>query len=61
MRKVVLHDILGQMVQKLGFVMWLWPLWRPFWRPSWICELQLQNKCQKWTTDVYYYEKNGIT
>ena len=39
MRKVVLHDILSQIVQKLGFIIWLWPSWRPFWRPSWISRL----------------------
>ena len=33
-RKVVLLDILRQMVQKLGFIMQ--------WRPSWICDLQIQ-------------------
>ena len=27
MRKVVLHDILSQIVQKLGFIIWLWPSW----------------------------------
>ena len=30
-RKVVLHDILSQLVQKLGFIIWLWPSWRPSW------------------------------
>ena len=62
MGKVALLDILGQMVQKLGFIMWLWPSWRPFWRPSsWICELQLQYIYHKWTVGVHYYEKCGIT
>ena len=45
--------------------MWLWPSWRPswrpFWRPSWIWQLQLQNKCQKLTVGVHYYEKSGTT
>ena len=27
------------MVQKLGFIMWLWSNWRPSWRPSWISQL----------------------
>ena len=27
----VLLDILRQMVQKLDFIMWLWPSWRPSW------------------------------
>ena len=31
MRKVVLHDIRSQIVQKLGFIIWLWPSWRPSW------------------------------
>ena len=39
MRKVVLHDILSQIVQKLDFIIWLWPSWRPSWRPSWISRL----------------------
>ena len=36
-RKVVLLDILSQMVQKLGFIMR--PYWQPSWRPSWISQL----------------------
>ena len=30
-RKVVLRDILCQMVQKLGFIMQLWSSWRSSW------------------------------
>ena len=35
MGKVVLLDILGQMVQKLGSIL----QWRPSWQPSWISQL----------------------
>ena len=50
MRKVVLHDILSQIVQKLGFIIWLWPSWRPSWRPSWISPL-----AQKFSLADFYY------
>ena len=39
MRKVVLHDVLSQIVQKLGFIIWLLPSWRPSWQISWISRL----------------------
>ena len=57
MGKVVLLDILRQVVQKLCFIMWLWPSWRSFYRPTLKCDFQLQNKCQKWTVGVHYYDK----
>ena len=35
MKKVLLHDIVGQIAQKLGFIMRR----RPSWRPSWMSRL----------------------
>ena len=37
--KVVLLDIMNQMVQKLGFIMRQPPSWQHFWWPSWISQL----------------------
>ena len=38
-RKVILLDILSQMVQKLGFIMRQRPSWQQSWWPSWISQL----------------------
>ena len=38
-RKVVLLDILSQMVQTLGFIMRQRPSWQQSWWPSWISQL----------------------
>ena len=35
MKKVLLHDIVGQIAQKLGFIMRR----QPSWRPSWMSQL----------------------
>ena len=43
MKKVLLHDIVGQIVQKLGFIMRR----RPSWRPSWMSRL-----AQGYTLDI---------
>ena len=54
-RKVVLLDIPSQMVQKFGFIMWLWPSWRP----SWISQLA-QGYSLAICRHVYHGGPNGV-
>ena len=52
-RKVVLLDILSQMVQKLGFIIRQRPSWQPSWWPSWISQLA-QGYPLAFRCDIHY-------